>query len=350
MVKSYTSIRQIVIFLICAWCALGPAWAAPKVESESATPGATASPSSGHGSGHSSSRDAQLERPSIDRADLAACNELHATVQNGSDLDPQQLSSYLNGTWVRQLTWNGIQIETESGLYFDFLSSNPSGLMFDRSNLGEGPLTKALESLREDPEAFFSTPSLTFVDCEFGIVDQYFKISSGFVFDGLPVTPDPSDPLHSVWAQLIGASFFDSSAFTIPSGLIGRPGGEILTPSIGGAYWQISLAPTQVGSYKGATLRLGGEYRGGHVGFLSGSLPVTEAPTQVQFTGVEDATFFMEGDRFVVSASEGGNSRGWKTDCSDFFELPMQVVWERVVLDPGKANNPDEIPPSELQR
>ena len=306
------------------------------------------------------------DTPSIARADLLACRNLDkAQITMGGNLEVSELGKALQGTWVRELTWNGVPVETESGLYFDVHGENFNAMMFDQSNLGKGPLSKKLDAIKADPAQLAKTPKLTFVDCDFMIVDSYYKISDGFVGDGLKITAKASSSLKPVWEQLVAQGFFQRRYEIQKSTIAGQPLAEMLTPSVGGAYWNGSLKPANSGGSKGVSLKMTGEYRGSHVGDM-------KVQKDVQFHGSESAYFFREGNMLVSSvgvgpaqghgvitqnrrrpsspfsssflppqpAEEQGekkldlNAGGWATDCAEFFDLPQPVKWERVVIQP----------------
>lgn len=287
--------------------------------------------------------------PSIARADLLACQELSkAKIAKPGNVDVKKFSEMLTGTWVRQLTWNGVVVENNSALFFDFRSGTPTAMMYDQSNLGEGPMTAKLEEIRDNPAMLEKTPRLTFVDCNYYIVDTYYKVSNDFLLDGLPVQPlsaaakaPDARPLKAAWDQMVSKRFFRFEK--AESKMAGEPGAEMLTPSVGGAFWQVSLKPVKMGRFTGAAIQLDGDYRGAHVGETGiGDNARFTGAQDVQFKGVERAQFFMDGDFYVSSVSPTGQTAlggaqlaGWATDCADFFALPEEIIWERVVLDPG---------------
>src|SRR4030095_5662061 len=169
--------------------------------------------------------------PSITRADLLACSQIaKAKAKAQRNLDVGAFTDLLNGTWVRELTWYAAPGQTEPSMYFDFRRSH-TALMFDQSNLGKGPLSARLEAIKRSPETLSRTPTLTFVDCDYSMVDRYYKISDDFVFEGIPVRPNDSQPLESAWSQLQSAGIFDRPAEP------GRQGAETLSGCVGGGYW-----------------------------------------------------------------------------------------------------------------
>jgi quercetin dioxygenase-like cupin family protein len=276
--------------------------------------------------------------PSIARADLLAVRQLgDARIRNGRDLDVKAFSRALTGTWVRELTWYGIPVQNESALYFDFRGDNLTAMMFDQSNLGKGPMARRLDTLKE-AKAINRVATLTFVNGEYLIVDRYYKVSEGFIFDGLEVKvkAEEARPLKAAWDQLDSSKFFDRR-FGASDLAVGAGDSEVLTPSVGGAYWQVSLTPSKIGKLAAADLKLDGIYRGAHVGDAGKG-------GKVQFQGTEVAQFFMEGNKYVCSKRELGSSEtlagqkagGWMTDCASFFNLPHPINWDRVVLDPGR--------------
>lgn len=154
--------------------------------------------------------------PSIARADLQACKELtRARPRNQRNLDPRQLMTALRGTWARELTWYGVKVETESALFFDVRGDTLVGMMYDQSNLGAGPMTARIEQLKRSPDTLNTVPTITFVDCDYSIVDKYYKVSTGFQFDGLadalralaPAARGAAE-LKGVWDQMVASRFF----------------------------------------------------------------------------------------------------------------------------------------------
>ena len=266
--------------------------------------------------------------PSIARADLLACEQRQVAKARSPDhINIREFGDLLTGTWVRQVTWHGVPIPTESAIYFDLRRKNApargeirgTGFMFDQSNLGKGPLTRKVEALKDSGEDFYDVPTLTFIDCDYDVRDQYIKISDDFVFEGLEVvTPEEAKPLLSVWKQLVGRGFFDIDSNYLPASLHGKPGAELYAPSrVGVHFSKADLKTHQIGQFYGAQLHLVGQYRGSHAGFKIGD----------SAKGEETAHFVKEGNTFV--------SQDWETDCEEFLALPVPVIWERTVLDPG---------------
>lgn len=284
------------------------------------------------------------------RADLSICGSLGPVqASQPATVDPAQFAHRLHGTWARDLEWKGVKVETESALYFDASGGQLAGMMYDQSNVGTGPITRQLESLRASGQ-LSSLPVMTFVDCDYDIVDRYYKISSDFVW-GLDFQPADPTSLRSTWDELVASGFFNRTFTPASTGTVasvvaddtstGGGSPNVLDPSVGGAYWQGSLAGDGQG---GALLRLNGDYRGSHVG------DGTAGSGSVQFLGTEVGRFFGDGASYVAATSgpqpEGMDARsglaalemgGWSTDCADFFDLSSAIVWERVVLAPGSG-------------
>ena len=275
--------------------------------------------------------------PSVARADLLACQQLsRATVQQGRDLNLDDFKKQLSGTWVRQLTWYGVPVETESALYFDLTGNAPSAMMFDQSNVGKGPLAARVDDITSSPERLARTTTLTFLDCDYSMVDTYFKISDELVFEGVQFRGSGARPLEGAFAQLSRSDFFDRRVDARVSALAGkRRGVEMLMPSLGAAFFgTISVRPTRVGRFAGATLQMDGEYRFSHFG------ATPDESDRIQFSGKETAQFFMEGDAFVASKRAAGGRGlrlpdGWNTACDASFDI-QPVIYERVVLEPGR--------------
>jgi hypothetical protein len=301
-------------------------------------------------------RTARIAAPSVARADTLACTKLTtARAVAPASLDIAQFARALTGTWVRELTWYGQLVVNESAMYFnvDPQSGKLTGMMYDQSNMGRGPMYSKLEELRTSPDRARAATTMTFLDCDFGIVDKYYKISdtAEFAFgDRLAnLSADRNQPLKDVFDKMTSAGFFRMNPQEIlrrPTRLVARDKiiDEQLTPSVGGAFWEGALTSTQargpVGlprETRGVALRMAGTYRGAHVGSA-------DAGASVEFKGNESAIFFKEGDAFVAATARQRSLRtpragldalangGWSTDCADFFGFGEAIIWERVVL------------------
>ncbi len=305
--------------------------------------------------------------PSVARADMLACTKLRsARAVAPASLDPAEFAKTLNGTWVRELTWYGQLVVNESALYFnmDPASGRFTAMMYDQSNMGRGPMYAKLEELRTSPDRARAATTMTFLDCDFGIVDKYYKISSDVEVSLGPrianLTVARNEPLKAVFDKMTGAGFFRLSqaeigrrpalfiAPTVKTTAQDKVLNEVLTPSVGGAYWEGSLRSGRArgpaglsASIQGVTLQMKGTYRGAHVGDAN-------AGADVQFEGSESAVFFKEGNAFVAATPPGGiqgtgpraggaslNVGGWSTDCADFFGFGESIIWERVVVGAG---------------
>lgn len=317
--------------------------------------------------------------PSIARADLAACNQLStARPLEGADLSSGDLARQFEGTWVRELTWNGVLVDTESVLYFSFenrnfddpaYSSNFTGLMYDQSNTGKrGPWNQRAQDIRSNVRELTRTTTLTFVDCVHNIVDKYYKVSNESVVRGLDDfvdanldvmrsgvardrTGEPGSGLGQLWDQLTRSRLFEPSHIQgiqrslgfDPQRLPLQRGGtltEVTTPSVGGALFKGSVRNAALTGYEGisqgATMEMRGDYRGAHVGAAGEG-------QRVQFEGKEAAQFMREGNSLVATQRplgadgilNGEIAQGWVTDCASFFGLNDAVIWQRVVLAKG---------------
>jgi hypothetical protein len=297
--------------------------------------------------------------PSIARADLLACSQLQkAKSLDGRNMAPQDLAGALQGTWVRELTWYGIAVDNESALYFQFSGTDFTAMMYDQSNMALGPMRQRLQTIRTSPELMAKTATLTFIDCDYYIVDKYYKISdqnvidpasfrsSGFQIEALNLPKDvrdvagePGSGLRNVWNTLQRGGFFDQdfkSRAKVALLAGGQPLNEVTSPSVGGAIWQGSLKSANIANLQGVSLSMSGEYAGAHVGTGQGQ--------RIRFTGSEVAQFTKEGDSFVstvrptgaTEAIAGQINAGWLTDCGKFFGLPEPIIWERVVLKLGQ--------------
>lgn len=280
------------------------------------------------------------DRISVARADFMACEADDLTPLRPSNLDLEAFARHLNGTWVRQLTWVGVPIETESAIYYDIRGNNGFAMMIDRANMGSGPLSARAAELTKSMGKRLRTPTLTFVDCDYKIRDQYFKISDDYIFDGMPlskaVPASPKNRLQTVWKDLLAQGYLDKAQAELKNVTISlKPDGDLFLPATVGALWQVSLSPESHGRFWGARLFMNGQYHGTLAGLAGrGTLP-----------GTETGHFFMEGSRFVsarlpkefgkLKGKLGEEEIGFATDCSSFLGLDEEVNWERVVLDPG---------------
>ncbi len=268
---------------------------------------------------------------SIVRADLLACQQLgRARAQQPRSVDVGSLARLMTGTWVRELTWYGVQVQTESAMYFDFVNSK-TALMFDQSNLGRGPLAARVEAIKNNPDLLAKTPTLTYVDCDYSMIDRYYKISDEFLFDGLPLKISASKPLESAWSQMQNGGFFERQ---LPSDE--HKGSEQLMPSVGGAFWRTAtIEASTANGLTSALMTMVGDYR-----FVHGSGPNADA----RFSGREIGRFALEGDTYVASkralgsratgSSPGVVVEGYDTDCAGAYAL-LPINYERVVLQPG---------------
>lgn len=274
------------------------------------------------------------EMPSIARADLLACSQLErAQITDPQPIEVDEVKKMLNGTWVRELTWYGVSVETESAYFFDFRRGEGSALMYDQSNLGHGLLASRLESIKRSPERMKKTPTLTFVDCDYAMIDRYYKISDGIVLDGVQGW-SAGESLGSIW-QLMNETGFFKRRFPRDTKMP-----EMLEPSVGGAYWPVvSLKELKVGDMQAVSLEMKGDYTFVHVG-----------SDRVNFEGREVARFFQQDGKLIATLPAAGlkatgsnpgdledllNAKaGWLTDCDQSFGL-LPVNYERVVLQNG---------------
>jgi hypothetical protein len=302
-------------------------------------------------------RVAQITRtPSVMRADLNACKELgRARPADPRPLSVADFGKALTGTWVRDLTWYGNPVDSESGLYFDV---NPqtgalTGMMYDQSNLERGPMFERREALKKDRALRAKTVTMTFVNCRYNIVDRYYKISEGheFAFSqrARNIGSMTGQPLKSVFERLRSQNFFtlqDDERSRVAKMSGSQPLNETDTPTVGGGIFEGTVTtratrwPGLREGLQGIYMRMTGTYEGSHVG-------LSTADGKTSFTGVESAVFFRDGDAFVASTratnitgpATGGDlaSRigGWSTDCAGFFNLPDPMIFERVVISTG---------------
>lgn len=280
--------------------------------------------------------------PSIARADLLACAQLEqAQITDGEALKPEAMAEMLNGTWARELTWYGIPVENESAYSFLFDGLKFEAMMYDQSNLGSGEMASAIAEIRSSPKRMSATPTMTFVDCDYAIIDKYYKISDQpMVARDLRVTANSiaEGGLRAVWDQLVDQGFFkrEFESEAILRANKGRILNEVTTPSVGGAYWTGSLKPVRIQDIDGTEIDMDGIYVGSHVGAAGEG-------QRVDFEGTERAQFITEAGAMVASARQIGSSdiaageiaQGWLTDCADWFGLPSAINWERVVIEPG---------------
>ena len=176
---------------------------------------------------------------------------------------PQDLAGALQGTWVRELTWYGIAVDNESALYFQFSGTDFTAMMYDQSNMALGPMRQRLQTIRTSPELMAKTATMTFIDCDYYIVDKYYKISdqnviepasfrsSGFQIEALnlpkdvhDVAGDPGSGLRNVWNALQRGGFFDQD-FRSRAHVALLAGGQLLnevtSPPRSAALWKGSL-------------------------------------------------------------------------------------------------------------
>lgn len=305
-------------------------------------------------------RTARSTAPSVARADTLACGKLaSARAVAPANLDLAEFARAITGTWVRELTWYGQLVVNESALYYsvDAQTGTLTGMMYDQSNLGTGPMYAKLEEIRKSPDRARTTRTMTFLDCDFGIVDKYYKISDGleFAFGARMAnfTAAANQPLKDVFDRMTAQGFFKLDRTELLRRPTVRIAGEkvvneVLTPSVGGAFWTGSVRASRArgagltANVQGVTLQMKGTYRGAHVGDA-------DAGADVQFEGNESAIFFKEGDAFVAASPARRAIRvgprgaglaaidvgGWSTDCGSFFGFDDVIIWERVVIGVG---------------
>jgi hypothetical protein len=301
-------------------------------------------------------RAARAGAPSVARADTLACSKLTAArAVAPASLDVAEFAKTLTGTWVRELTWYGQLVVNESALYFnvDPKTGQLSAMMYDQSNMGRGPMYAKLEEIRTSPDRAKAATTMTFLDCDFGIVDKYYKIADTAEFSFGQRIPNLSaakeQPLKDVFDKITAAGFFRMSRQDIgrrPTELLAgdRVVNEVLSPSVGGAYWEGNMRTSPAkgpagltAAIQGVALRMKGTYRGAHVGNR-------DSGADVQFEGNESAIFFKEGNAFVAATGRARTATGpraglealdiggWSTDCGDFFGFDEAILWERVVV------------------
>src|SRR5262245_106359 len=182
------------------------------------------------------------------------------------DVDINEFSKKLHGTWVRESTWSGVPLETTSAMYFDTRSNLINAMIFDQSNQSKGPLWYRLQTLKANHETLMKTPTMTFVSPDVLCVDRYFKISDALAFDGLDVRPDSADPTRSVFDQLNHNGFMkvklDAATIKRESK---NPAAQYMFPSARLVHWRGTLTSTTIGGGRGVTLMLEGQYRAAYV-------------------------------------------------------------------------------------
>lgn len=214
------------------------------------------------------------------------------TGQDTQDLDLDEFSQKLQGTWVREPTWSGIPLETTSAMYFDVKGKTISGMIFDRSNVDKGPLWHRLKSIKANQSLLSKTPMMTFVSSDVLCIDRYFKISSSLAFDGLDILPDASDPTRSAFDQLSQNGFMRVHLETALRAEARQSAlAEFNFPAARLAHWRGSLSSVTIGQSAGATLLLEGQYRSA---YIAGGKAINE-----DFAGLEVAHFVRSGNAFV---------------------------------------------------
>ncbi|MEM9553201.1 MAG: hypothetical protein AAGC60_03005 [Acidobacteriota bacterium] len=276
----------------------------------------------------------EADLPALTRADLYACEQLdEATAQQPGDASTAEFAQALSGTWVREVTWYGVSMPTESVLFFDLRPSGGVAMMYDLVTLGLGPMSRELDAIRNSLALRARTPELTYLICDKGIRDSFFKISDEHIFDGLPVETMSDLSLDDVWQQLIEQKYFDRHQFPLPAEMRDEPGSEVLTPSVVGAFWNITLQPVTIDSKRGVRMSLEGEYRGSHW------------PAGEVLSGLEFGDFLRDGDAFVAAVGHSANDRSGRDNYVNKVDPNYPIAMDRVVLDTAssKFEAPSEV-------
>lgn len=294
---------------------------------------------------------------SVSRADLSVCSVAGPRVaENPRDLAVSEMAQQLRGTWVREVTWHGAQIETTGAMFLATAGNTLTGIIFDRSNLEKGPLWHALQVVKADPGRLMNTPVITYVSCGLGVVDKYYRVSDQLLLDQIGIAQSQADALRTAFEQLSTNDFLHpdfSRAIAYAQSRGSLP--EILAPSVKLALWSGELKPANIGGRKAVTLRVEGVYRDS---FLSPQFQ----PVRKDSTGTELANFFRNGDDivstvgFAVDGTAAAKSKRkqsrtaersaslenaalgggwWADDCAPELGNPI-IAWDRVVLSSGR--------------
>ncbi|MEM7051173.1 MAG: hypothetical protein AAF604_16005 [Acidobacteriota bacterium] len=208
---------------------------------------------------------------SVARADLKACRYDGLAVTRGSDADIAEFSERLHGTWVRRATFYGVPMETRSFFHFD---------MKDRTGTGEA-----------------------------------------MMIDHVNLGPDDKSDMTGIHISQAEPRVEITEDFeeAVEEGKI--PGGELFMPEIVAAHWDIKLTPVdgvdRSQGFKGLRIDMAGDYRGTGHEFPPGG-----------FSFDEQATFFREGDYFVILEPWISPSSGYTED----------YLWKHVVLTDGEVD------------
>lgn len=311
---------------------------------------------------------------SVARPDFSACRNQEAGLTRPSDLSIEEFSRTLHGVWINRnrRTVHGLPVETDAVFYIDMKGDKGSAILLDRNNLADFPLTTPLTSgagIKKNARPL----SMTFVNCTFQFLDQYVKVSDELPLRALATgtkisltrvrTAANESSLPALWGELVRSGYFNSfdmvtakgaaiqrkkvspaqgdgvRVAVLPDGTVTNeqriadgyePGGEYNLPMLTGALFQITLTSVEGKTLQGSQskavrMRWDGEYRG--VGI---DLKVGEA-----VKGVEQGSFFKEGNAIVSATSLSGTEAWMTSECGDKNGLSSVEV----ASNPALANS-----------
>jgi hypothetical protein len=291
---------------------------------------------------------------SLVRPDFLACRNTDAALTRPGDLSVEEFARALHGVWINhnRRTVHGLPVETDAVFYIDMRGGKGSGILIDRNNLGDFPLTTPFLTRSRAIKKNARPLSMTYVNCTFQFLDQYIKVSDELPLQALAAGTRISlrragrqaeGSLPDIWQQLVSSGYFNSfnmvtdkgarvsrrkvatsqgdgvRVAVLPDGTMTsekriaegmEPGGEYNLPMLTGALFQISLTSVdgktlQGSQNKAVRMRWDGEYRGVGIDIKVGE-PVM---------GIEQGDFFKEGNAIVSAVSISGPGAWMTSDC-----------------------------------
>ncbi len=316
---------------------------------------------------------------SIARPDLLACSNLDATFSQPVDGKPEELASMLNGVWLGRRTMHGVTVEMDTAFFVKMEGDKGTAILIDRNNLGRNSFERPLLSARNSQVA--KPLMMSFVNCKYQFLDQYIKVADNVDGPQMAILAKATKTsfsaqtgLRQAWSEIISAGYFHrlgdpghvksvdqngTRLAILPNGASATekaieegtlPGSESYLPTVVGAFFEIELTTTVVGSRRGVSMKWIGEYHGAGVNLAPGE----------SLTGIESGDFFREGGAFVstvasaVSPRSAQNATGganltnveaqqWTTsECGDKNQLAAAVTVQNAKGSagaPGQAEN-----------